>query len=105
MSDKLKPCPMCGVEARIDVMNTMPATDFKHVYFVECECGTDGPPKDTVEDAIATWNRRAIDPMTSGVKRLVGVARFIRDFHPEIEMIDNVNLDDLIAEAEGGRNE
>lgn len=35
-------------------------------------------------------------------ERLVGIARFIHDFHPEIEMIDDVNLDDLIAEAEGG---
>ena len=32
---------------------------------------------------------------------LMQVAKFVRSHHPEIEAIDDINLDCLIAEAEG----
>jgi hypothetical protein len=55
MSEELKPCPMCGENARWD--NDM------GWYSIHCindlSCGVNITPFPSVEAAISAWNRRA----------------------------------------------
>lgn len=55
MSEDLKPCPFCGLEAEIYEPF---ATSF---WFVSCSnvdmCGTCGPDRETRSAAIEAWNR------------------------------------------------
>jgi len=51
MSEELRPCPFCG--SNFVNMNRVG-------WWVVCEnCGAEGPAKETREEALATWNRRA----------------------------------------------
>ena len=52
---ELKPCPFCGSEDAICDM-------FEDVYFVECwDCCAKIETYNGIEDAVKTWNTRAID--------------------------------------------
>ena len=57
MDDELKPCPFCGAMARLEYIDLM--------YRIRCcdvfGCGANQGFFDTVEKAIAKWNRRADD--------------------------------------------
>jgi Lar family restriction alleviation protein len=57
MSEKLKPCPFCGSSHVL-------AEDFEEfdmgMYWIRCgDCGAGCSTKDTTEEAIKAWNRRA----------------------------------------------
>ena len=52
MTQKLKPCPFCGMDAG-EVFNM---GDF---YVSCCECEAQGPCRETKAEAIDAWNRRA----------------------------------------------
>jgi Lar family restriction alleviation protein len=59
MSEKLKPCPFCGSSHVL-------AEDFEEfdmgMYWIRCgDCGAGCSTKDTTEEAIKAWNRRAND--------------------------------------------
>lgn len=64
--EKLKPCPFCGGEARIEVIEPHTHTlttfmpDYKGGAFIECKCGA-AISGDTKDAAIAAWNKRAQD--------------------------------------------
>lgn len=55
----IKPCPFCGAEGVMAVVG-----HWERFYAVECsestgrQCGAEGPPKWTEEDAVAAWNTR-----------------------------------------------
>lgn len=52
MSEKLKPCPFCGGEARL-------SRDFQTFHFVRCEdCGLGTQFRQWRGKAIRAWNRR-----------------------------------------------
>lgn len=63
---KLKSCPFCGGEARIEVIEPHTHTlttfmpDYKGGAFIECKCGA-AISGDTKDAAIAAWNKRAQD--------------------------------------------
>lgn len=63
---KLKSCPFCGGEARIEVIGPHTHTlttfmlDYKGGAFIECKCGA-AISGDTKDAAIAAWNKRAQD--------------------------------------------
>ena len=63
---KLKPCPFCGGEARIEVIKPHTHTlttfmpDYKGGAFIECKCGA-AISGDTKDAAMAAWNKRAQD--------------------------------------------
>lgn len=63
---KLKSCPFCGREARIEVIEPHTHTlttfmlDYKGGAFIECKCGA-AISGDTKDAAIAAWNKRAQD--------------------------------------------
>jgi Lar family restriction alleviation protein len=59
MSEELKPCPFCGSVMKLRLINGGVSDPRK---FVECfkGCWIEGPRKQTDEEAIAAWNRRAL---------------------------------------------
>lgn len=55
-------CPFCGEHASTVVSER---TD---LYFVRCEaCQADGPPEETLQEAVAAWNYRAIGAPDRGL--------------------------------------
>ena len=53
--EELKPCPFCGGEAELF------GTETNGIFYVKClECDVDSN-FDTPEEAIAAWNRRAME--------------------------------------------
>lgn len=57
---ELKPCPFCGGdEIYLTVASTVGKVYWAKVDCNRCFCGTS--KKDTEEDAIEAWNRRATD--------------------------------------------
>ena len=58
MTDRLKPCPFCGGEARyIDATTAIPYD--REIYFVECkECRSNSDMYYSLENAIKAWNTR-----------------------------------------------
>ena len=58
---KLKPCPCCGAEAKLDVLL---GKKYKH-YRIACTqtemCGLSQRMFDTEEEAVRSWNRRAYE--------------------------------------------
>ena len=64
---KLKPCPFCGGEAEVDILEHQ-YRGFPKTYGVmclNCNCGTDWF-FETEEEAVAAWNRRAEEGATNG---------------------------------------
>ena len=59
MSNTLLPCPFCGGEADIEEISGNPFTNEPYTWAVGCKDCNIGWYKETKEDAIATWNRRA----------------------------------------------
>ena len=62
MTQKLKPCPFCDSEY-VNVNRHLYMMEYGCAMgdlFVKCEnCGGCGPSKDSEEEAIKAWNRRA----------------------------------------------
>ena len=60
---KLKPCPFCGGEAMIEVIEPHTHTmatfmpDYEGGAFIECQCGA-GISGKTIDDVIAAWEKR-----------------------------------------------
>ena len=52
MTQKLKPCPFCGMDAG-------EVFDMGGFYVSCCECEAQGPCRETKEEAIKAWNYRA----------------------------------------------
>lgn len=48
---ELKPCPFCGSE-------DLECEDKKHIAAIYCDCDAMMGYFDTIEEAIAAWNRR-----------------------------------------------
>ena len=61
MSNTLLPCPFCGGEADIEEISGNPFTNEPYTWAVGCKDCNIGWYKETEEDAIAAWNRRAGD--------------------------------------------
>ena len=59
MYEKLLPCPFCGGEADIEEISGNPFTNEPYTWAVGCKDCNIGWYKETKEDAIAAWNRRA----------------------------------------------
>ena len=58
---KLKNCPFCGTEALLNPTSGFPVLAFidsAKVYCAHVKCGAE-QERDTDEEAIAAWNRRA----------------------------------------------
>lgn len=56
MSDELKPCPYCGGDDWSDIRE-----ESSDLHWQLCiECGSTGPVGDSLEDAAAAVNRRAL---------------------------------------------
>ncbi len=58
--NKLLPCPFCGGEADTNELMTSP----RRQYYLSCMtvgCEAEGPTRHSMEDAIAVWNKRAVD--------------------------------------------
>ncbi len=77
----LKPCPFCQWPAFVFDSGDDP-------YWVDCsECGSEGPPEDTREAAIAAWNTRPleqqIERLTQALDHLESEARRFASFYPE----------------------
>jgi len=68
MDDKLLlPCPFCGGEADIEEISGNPFTNEPYTWAVGCKDCNIGWYKETKEDAIAAWNRRAdVAPVVRG---------------------------------------
>ena len=61
MTDLMKHCPYCGGKATIAVYGLS--------YTGICEnCGAETAPRNTREEAIAAWNRRAYDTLHEAVR-------------------------------------
>jgi Lar family restriction alleviation protein len=56
---ELLPCPFCGGEVDIEEIPGNPFTNEPYTWAVGCKDCNIGWYKETKEDAIATWNRRA----------------------------------------------
>lgn len=69
MTDKLKPCPFCGGNAKVRETGYR-KWDGSHrrFYIVECECCTVNIENDKKEEAITSWNTRK--PMDRIVEQL-----------------------------------
>lgn len=62
MTEKLMPCPFCGSKAVTDYDNGPYATGPELSYGIIClRCGARTELRDTKDEAIAAWNRRADD--------------------------------------------
>lgn len=57
MSVELKPCPFCGMDAKIIREADEDGDRFYYVYCLGCDSATAG--YGTREESIAAWNRRA----------------------------------------------
>lgn len=53
-SEELKPCPMCSATPKL-IVGFSPLVH----AFVDCECGMQTELKDTADEVVAMWNRRA----------------------------------------------
>jgi Lar family restriction alleviation protein len=80
MTEELKNCPFCdGVEPEID--------DQTNLYWVSCwHCSTEGPAKESRQEAIEAWNTRAAPSQPEGAedrrddrKRLAILASFAHE--------------------------
>jgi len=78
MTEKLLPCPFCGndVASQSFWYGCVPGDEPRgyHVFCLECsETDTlDGPRRDTLEEAIAAWNRRAPAPEGEAIDERTG---------------------------------
>ena len=60
--NKLKPCPFCGGEAKVESDTWR---DVGVMHCVECECGVSTGVYETVEEAVEHWNRRIKEEPTN----------------------------------------
>lgn len=81
MSNTLLPCPFCGGEADIEEISGNPFTNEPYAWAVGCKDCNIGWYKETREDAIAAWNRRA-DHLPNATK-MVSNADRIRSMSDE----------------------
>lgn len=62
MSEKTKPCPFCGGDIEIVMMNLFPGQTEPYYYprcgDVDCVAGEDTMDSATIEGAKALWNKR-----------------------------------------------
>lgn len=63
MTEKLKPCPWCGLDENLYV-----DSDSFGASYVSCtSCSVDGPFRDSREQAVLEWNSRTLDQETMNV--------------------------------------
>jgi hypothetical protein len=70
MSDKLKPCPLCGFHAVYDDSET----PLWGIRCQHCKCRSGCYP--SYEEAAAAWNRRASDPLRAFVEAADELAEY-----------------------------
>ena len=63
MSEELKPCPFCKLEEShagpwVDWESMNDGMKPNRLYFVQAQCGAQGPLSHSKQEAIATWNQR-----------------------------------------------
>lgn len=74
---KLKPCPFCGGEAK---MERTPINPYYYVICTNLECdATVGRFQPTEEEAAAAWNRRDGEQIMSDYKKLLNALHAIQD--------------------------
>ena len=81
---ELKPCPFCGSD---DVFRGM----LEEVHYVECwHCGAKIETYNGIEDAVKTWNTRAIDrdELLKIADELENKFFVVYDSHGEIDHAD-----------------
>lgn len=94
MSDKLKPCPFCGGEARLIGHSPYSITC--------CKCRATTVICDTPEKAINEWNRRVQPTFT--LDELDAIRRNVSDLRAERELskIEQAIIDKCNAALKGG---
>lgn len=80
MSDKLKPCPFCGGEARL--VGHYP-------YSITCcNCRATTVVCDTPEKAIDAWNNRVLPPFT--LDELDAIRRMFAERYPRARVLPEI---------------
>lgn len=73
---ELMPCPWCGkAEFRVAWTRVTDEVQFWRVECANCDCGANGPDRDTEDEAIGAWNTRSRTLSDSGDDVVERVAR------------------------------
>jgi Lar family restriction alleviation protein len=60
MKEKLKPCPFCGYRNSLFMGGKPNAATYGELPHITClVCCVEGPVAESVDEAIALWNKRA----------------------------------------------
>lgn len=90
----IKSCPFCGNSEYNEVCH--PAPNFA-TWMVMCgACSSTGSERDTIEDAIEAWNRRAEDKMQA-VNYIFPKGRFIEYLSQKLGILEG-EAEELICE-------
>ena len=98
MEHKPIPCPFCGCEWTkiVDVAGTP-------FHCVECEaCGTQGPGRLGMADAIIAWNARHYSPAQAAAPDLLEACRLALEFCKEVHLekgYDDVEVEYALRQA------
>lgn len=106
MSDKLKPCPFCGGEGRLQ-------TDFRNNRIICNTCGAyGGHTYYSEQEAIEVWNKRVLDTkavcqrVRENIKPLLKTAKWRLENGEQsgvTSMIREVDLLSLLTDIEEGK--
>lgn len=105
MTDKLKPCPFCGGNAKVRETGYR-KWDGSHrrFYIVECECCTVNIENDKKEEAITSWNtRKPMDRIVEQLEEEQG--KIYKDGVHVANEKSFIHIDDAIAIVKGVQNE
>lgn len=105
MSDKLKPCPLCGGDAKLESHpGWIKSVHYQELWTVSCtKCTLENTMHLTCpEDAIYRWNRRPLEDALS--KRIAELERTVDDLRGELAQSDKVADKMRIAELEAERD-